>query len=109
MRRQITPYYLKDSDITNLMPYILKDIPKVSARFWAIYDAQRSTLVHGRQEYVRREMASLTKMMTALCVVKLCKSFKLDIKTTQIKICAVASDIRGTTACLRFGDSLSVE
>lgn len=54
-------------------------------------------------------MASLTKMMTAFVCVKLCKSFKLDIKTTQIKICDVASDIRGTTACLRMGDILTVE
>ena len=54
-------------------------------------------------------MASLTKMMTAFVCVKLCKSFKLDIKATQIKICEVAADIRGTTANLRVGDSLSVE
>lgn len=91
------------------MPYILKDIPKVSARFWAVYDSQRGQLVHGRQEYVSREMASLTKMMTAFVCVKLCKTFKLDIKTTQIKICEVAADIRGTTANLRVGDCLSVE
>ena len=54
-------------------------------------------------------MASLTKMMTAFVCVKLCKSFKLDIRTTQVKICEVAADTRGTTANLRVGDSLSVE
>lgn len=54
-------------------------------------------------------MASLTKMMTAFVCVKLCKSFKLDMKVTQIKICEVAADIRGTTANLRVGDFLSVE
>jgi len=40
-------------------------------------------------------------MMTAYVCVKLARSFRIDIKTTCVKICDVASDIRGTTANLR--------
>lgn len=48
-------------------------------------------------------------MMTALVSVKLCKKFKIDIKKEGIKVAGVASNIRGTTACLKKGDVLSVE
>ena len=58
---------------------------------------------------MRRETASLTKMMNALVCLKLAKSYRIDIKTEMVTICDVASDIRGTSAFLRKGDILSVE
>ena len=48
-------------------------------------------------------------MMTALVVVRLCRKFKLCIRTETIKVTAVASNIRGTTANLRKGDLLTIE
>lgn len=45
--------------------------PKVSAGFWAIYDVNRQTFIHGKREYIQREVASLTKMMTAYAVLEL--------------------------------------
>ena len=54
-------------------------------------------------------MASLTKMMTAYVCVKLARSFRIDIKTTCVKICDLASDIRGTTANLRQNDVITIE
>jgi D-alanyl-D-alanine carboxypeptidase len=84
-------------------------VPTITARFWAIYDAQRKTFIHGHREYIKRECASLTKMMTALVSVKLCKKFKLDIRKEAVKVTGVASNIRGTTANLKKGDVLSVE
>lgn len=53
---------------------------------------------------MKREVASLTKMMTALTVMKLIKKFKIDPKETFITVQLVAAEIDGTTANLKEGD-----
>jgi serine-type D-Ala-D-Ala carboxypeptidase (penicillin-binding protein 5/6) len=67
------------------------------------------SIIHGKREYQRREVASLTKIMTCYVVIKLCKYFHLDPKTTEVTISDVAADIRGTTANLQTNDMLSIE
>jgi hypothetical protein len=47
--------------------------------------------------------------MTALLTVRLCRKFKMCIKTETIKVSSVASNIRGTTANLRKQDVLTIE
>ena len=47
--------------------------------------------------------------MTCYLVIKLCKSWGLQIDKTEITVTSVASDIRGTTANLETGDVLTVE
>jgi len=66
-------------------------------------------LIHGKRENAKRECASLTKIMTCYLVIKLCKSWGLQIDKTEITVTSVASDIRGTTANLETGDILTVE
>jgi D-alanyl-D-alanine carboxypeptidase len=46
--------------------------------------------MHGKREYMRNEVASLTKMMTAYTVIKLCRFFKMDPYQTEVKISSVA-------------------
>lgn len=58
---------------------------------------------------MKREVASLTKMMTAYTVIDLAKQFKLKLAEVRIKVCTVASNIRGTTAELKHGDTFSAE
>ena len=100
---------LKKSVKINNTRALYRCVPTISARFWAIFDGLKKTFVHGHREYIKRECASLTKMMTALVVVKLCRRFKLCIKSETVKISGVASNIRGTTANLRKNDILTVE
>lgn len=83
--------------------------PVISAKCWVIYDMNKQCVVHGRREYHKREIASLTKIMTCWVVIQLCKEYGLNPKATTISISDVASDIRGTTANLQTGDILSVE
>ena len=66
-------------------------------------------MLDGRREYFKREVASLTKIMTAWVVINLCKQWNLNFKTHEITISSVASDIRGTCAELKEGDVLCVE
>jgi len=63
----------------------------------------------GFKEHEVKQMASLTKMMTALVVVSLCDELKLDYKTELVKVSRKASTIGGSCAKLSAGDILTVE
>lgn len=63
------------------------------------------SIINGRREYQKREVASLTKIMTAWVVINMCK----EPETEAVVVTDVASDIRGTCANLKAGDVLSVE
>ena len=80
-------------------------LKEVSAKFWAVYDVKKISLINGRREYQKRECASLTKIMTCCVVINLCREPQKEFVTVS----DVASDIRGTCAGLRTGDILSVE
>ena len=58
---------------------------------------------------MKREVASLTKMMTAYTILEICKQYRLKLNAIRIEICSVGSNIRGTSAKLRQGDCLSAE
>ena len=60
----------------------------------------KMSCVQGKREYFRREVASLTKIMTSYVVLNLCKTHNINYKTTEVKVSNIASDIRGTTADL---------
>ena len=62
-----------------------------------------------RKHNLRREVASLTKMMTLITVIKLVARFNLNPAKTFITISKAGSHVTGTTANLREGDILSVE
>jgi len=66
-------------------------------------------VVFGKREYYKREVASLTKIMTCYTVIQLTKEFQINLKKEKITVSAVASDIRGTSANLETGDILTVE
>jgi len=59
----------------------------------------------------KREVASLTKMMTLLTVLKLLIRYGMpsDGKRVQVKISRICSKIIGTTADLKEGDVLCVD
>ena len=58
-------------------------------------------------EKERRECASLTKAMTAFCVLKLLDRFQID-DATLIKVGADAASVIGTSAELHEGDTLTI-
>lgn len=86
-----------------------KNVPQLTSKCWVVYDFNKMVQIHGKREYQRREIASLTKIMTCWVVIQLCKEYNLNPKTVQVTVSDVASDIRGTCANLESGDMLSVE
>ena len=83
--------------------------PHVSSTNWAIYDARDSRFLFGKEEKERREVASLTKIMTCHLVLFLCDKWKFDISTERITISITAEDVDGTSADLTRGDSFTIE
>ena len=73
-------------------------IPNISAKSWAVFDVNKMRQIGGKREYQRREVASLTKIMTCHVVIELCKHWKLNPRIQEVTVSEVASDIRGTSA-----------
>lgn len=78
-------------------------MPLVSAESWVIYDIQKKSFVKGRKELIKREVASITKMMTFYTALQLMKKFDLDDETL-LTVSKEASRVNGTSADLREGD-----
>ena len=85
-----------------------KPAPHCSAQSWSIYDIKSNTLLFGKGERDRREVASLTKIMTAYLVYKLMEKFKVD-ESYLVTISADASSVIGTSAELIEGDTLTIK
>ena len=62
------------------MTKILLDLPApiVSAQAWAVFDLKSEKFLFGKLERDRREIASLTKIMTCYTVLHLLDKFNLD-------------------------------
>lgn len=71
-----------------LLTKLLLDIPVpfVSAQSWVVYDSQTEQVLFGRMERERREIASLTKIMTCYVVLTLIKRFNLDERSVFVEI-----------------------
>jgi D-alanyl-D-alanine carboxypeptidase (penicillin-binding protein 5/6) len=81
-----------------------KPAPYTTAQSWVVIDQESSKLLFGRCEKERREVASLTKMMTALTVLTLVDKMKLDMSTELVTVPELASQAGGTSADLIVGD-----
>ena len=85
------------------MPSLLSldEVPRaISAKAWAIYRRSDKQVMGAYNFKSRREMASLTKIMTCKCVIELCDDLKLDPQSTYFRVTANAASINGTIASL---------
>ncbi len=80
--------------------------PYVSAKSWAVADGRTGRLYFARGESERREIASLTKIMTAYTALKLAKKYDINLECTRARASDKAGAIRGTRAMLDEGDTL---
>lgn len=82
--------------------------PPITAISWAILNGDSNQLICGKNLNKKREIASLTKIMTALVVSQLLERMKLCPYTTSLEISKKASSYQGTSAYLLEGDILTV-
>ncbi len=76
-----------------------KPAPPVSALAWVVLDRKSKGVLFGRLEKDRREVASLTKIMTMYTVLNLIDTLQIDIQT-QVDIDDSVLEVTGTTANL---------
>ncbi len=86
----------------------VQGVPFVTAKAWAIVDADSGALIAGQHENDPRPMASTTKLMTAMVISELAKHDP-DIWSQTVTFSKRADDTVGSSARLRVGESLSVE
>ena len=70
-----------------------KKIPNVSANCWAVFDVKKASIMRGRREHQKREIASLTKVMTCWVVINVCREYGLNPKSTMVTVSDVAAGI----------------
>lgn len=81
--------------------------PKVSAESWIVYDIDKHLPLSGSQQYVKREIASITKVMT--CLVSIEEMIKFNDKLELIiEISSNAANVQGTHAGLAFKDQIKL-
>ncbi len=81
---------------------------QLSAKAWAIYDSNTDQLLCGHLERERREIASLTKIMTAYTAICTIVRLDMNVLDSKVETSFDASMMAGTTADLAEGDVLSV-
>jgi D-alanyl-D-alanine carboxypeptidase (penicillin-binding protein 5/6) len=82
--------------------------PYVTAKSWVVIDKSENGAVFGKKESERKEIASLTKIMTFYTTLLLADKYDMPLKTTLIPVSKNADGINGTTAGLQHGDVLSI-
>jgi D-alanyl-D-alanine carboxypeptidase (penicillin-binding protein 5/6) len=58
--------------------------PFVTAKSWAIMDGRTGEILFGKCENDRREIASMTKVMTLFVVVQIIRKIKLNAEKTLL-------------------------
>ena len=82
--------------------------PFVTAKSWSISDGRTGEILFGKCENDRREIASLTKIMTCFVVIQIIRKIRLNAQRTYLQVSKNAATVGGTSAKLRTGDVLSV-
>ncbi|TNV84467.1 hypothetical protein FGO68_gene13804 [Halteria grandinella] len=84
--------------------------PFVTASSWIIIDdnGKNGEILFGKNEHEPRQVASLTKIMTANVVLQLLCRFNLGEHNCLIRVLLSSSQLIGTSAGLISGDQLSV-
>eukprot|EP00826_Nyctotherus_ovalis_P038465 TRINITY_DN3603_c0_g2_i1.p1 TRINITY_DN3603_c0_g2~~TRINITY_DN3603_c0_g2_i1.p1 ORF type:complete len:267 (+),score=47.17 TRINITY_DN3603_c0_g2_i1:70-870(+) len=82
--------------------------PHISAKSWAVFDSKSGQLLKGKGEHTRREVASLTKIMTAYTVLELANRLLINIKKHVITIDSKSALTMGTTAGFLQGEEVTV-
>lgn len=81
--------------------------PSVSAKSWAILSGDTGDVIYGKNEGDRREIASLTKIMTCYTVLNIAKRLDIRLQDTAIEVSKQAATINGTRAEFYNGDRLT--
>lgn len=84
-------------------------MPSISAHSWVIYEMREQKFVFGKANFKKREIASLTKIMNLITIIKILESLNLAPSKIRINVTREACTLIGTTAQLKPGIEISLE
>ncbi len=90
----------------NNLQNVVSDLPRISAKFWVVFDHDTCEPLFGYKHSVKREIASLTKIATLFTALKIIEEEKIDIDTFECVVTYNASSKIGTSAYLKLGDRI---
>ncbi|CDW73870.1 d-alanyl-d-alanine carboxypeptidase family protein [Stylonychia lemnae] len=83
--------------------------PIVSAKAWAISETKKGVIMHGKDQTFQREMASLTKIMTAYTICRLLNELNINNpRNVYLRVSKKAAFMTGTTAFLKVDQRINV-
>jgi serine-type D-Ala-D-Ala carboxypeptidase (penicillin-binding protein 5/6) len=89
------------------LPEKIKKPPEVTAEVWCIYDPITKAVIGSKKENYRKEIASLTKIMTFIVVIEIADEYDISLNTV-VNVPKIATKIKGTTSNLEDQDQLKV-
>ncbi|EAR87675.1 D-alanyl-D-alanine carboxypeptidase family protein (macronuclear) [Tetrahymena thermophila SB210] len=81
---------------------------EITCKSWCIYSLKELQVICGANQNMQLQIASLTKMMTYIVVLRFCKKHQIDIDNLQFVVSRNASAILGTSSGLKVGDQISI-
>ncbi len=83
------------------------EIPCITAKSWALFNANTNKVIWQKNAHKKREIASLTKIMTTYISILLLKKYKVNPYENYFKVSYRAASTIGTTAELKHGDKVN--
>lgn len=83
-------------------------LPYVSAESWLVYDVDSQKPLAGKLMNFKREIASLTKMMTFLVSWQLFQEYFPEVTSIRIEVPSYCTQVQGTSAYLLAKDVLTL-
>jgi len=78
--------------------------PEVSAESWSIVDGNTGDIIFAHNQTERREIASLTKIMTIYTVFSVSERLNINLEENEVTVSKTAVTIGGTKAFIKEGD-----
>jgi D-alanyl-D-alanine carboxypeptidase len=95
------------STTSNKVPKVDQKPIKITATNYCVYNMNNGFIICSKKDLELREIASLTKIMTAYTVLNLIEEKSLGTMNDVIKISKNAARVNGTTAGLTEGDEIT--
>ena len=82
--------------------------PAITARAWVVADTLTGKVLWNRNGRSILPPASITKIMTSICVLKLCRDNRVNIEEEEVEVTKKAAKTTGTTANIKENDRFSI-
>ncbi len=84
-------------------------MPSISAHSWVLYQMREEKYICGRSNFKKRQIASLTKIMNLITILKMMEMYSLVPSKLRINVSREACTMIGTSAELKPAIEVSLE